>query len=73
MKVTITDCGQVTIPKALRDQLGLQPGTVLEFAVENGRLVAVKVITADPVAEVYGCLEIRGRTDPLVTELRGDE
>jgi AbrB family looped-hinge helix DNA binding protein len=35
----VTDKGQVTIPKQLRDQLGLGPGTDVEFVVERGQLV----------------------------------
>ncbi len=72
MKATIAAHGQVTIPKALRDQLGLHSGMVLEFSEENGRLVAVKLLSGDPVAQVYGCLGTGRRTDPLVAELRGE-
>lgn len=32
----ITSKGQVTIPKEIRDRLGLLPGTEVEFVVENG-------------------------------------
>ncbi len=35
-KSTMTSKGQVTIPKILRDRLGLEPGVVLEF-VDNAR------------------------------------
>lgn len=73
MKATVAERGQVTIPKRLREQLGLQPGSILEFSEENGRLVAMKVIATDPVDQVYGCLRTRKRTDRLVAELRGDE
>ena len=31
MKAKVADRGQVTIPKALRDRLGIRPGTVLDF------------------------------------------
>jgi AbrB family looped-hinge helix DNA binding protein len=42
MKAIVSEKGQVTIPKACRDRLGLRAGTVLEFEAEGGRLVAVK-------------------------------
>ena len=42
MKTTLSEKGQITIPKLLREQLGLTTGTVLEFTSENGRLVGVK-------------------------------
>ncbi|MBL8932738.1 MAG: AbrB/MazE/SpoVT family DNA-binding domain-containing protein, partial [Kineosporiaceae bacterium] len=43
MKVTVSEKGQVTIPKQLRDRLGIEPGQQLEFSEEDGRLVARKV------------------------------
>jgi AbrB family looped-hinge helix DNA binding protein len=36
MAMKITAKGQVTIPQAVRDRLGLQPGTSVEFEVEGG-------------------------------------
>jgi AbrB family looped-hinge helix DNA binding protein len=39
MQATVSDKGQVTIPVALREQLGIKPGTRLAFAVDaDGRL-----------------------------------
>lgn len=35
----ITSKGQVTIPQAIREQLGLHPDTEVEFAVEHGGAV----------------------------------
>ena len=34
--VTLTSKGQVTIPKEIRDQLGLKPHDKIEFFIENG-------------------------------------
>jgi AbrB family looped-hinge helix DNA binding protein len=31
--------GQVVIPKDLRDRLGLQPGSAVDFAIEGERIV----------------------------------
>jgi AbrB family looped-hinge helix DNA binding protein len=41
--VRITSKGQVTIPKELRDRLGLLPGTEVEFIEENGEARVRKV------------------------------
>lgn len=71
MKGKVAERGQVTIPKALRDRLGIRPGTVLEFSEQAGRLVAVKADTSDPVDQVYGKLGRGRRTDELILELRG--
>ena len=43
----VSEKGQVTIPKALRDRLGLRAGTSLEFQAEGGRLVATKALDED--------------------------
>jgi antitoxin PrlF len=47
MKSLVSEKGQVTIPKALRDRLGLRPGTSLDFQAEGGRLVGTKTINED--------------------------
>lgn len=70
MKATVAERGQVTIPKSLREKLGILPGTVLEFEAENGRLIAVKQ-KFDPVSALIGCLP-QGDTDPFIARLRGD-
>ena len=70
MKTKVAERGQVTIPKVLRSQLGLVPGTVLDFEAEGGRLVAVKLQPRSPVDAVFGTLG-RGRSsDELFSKLR---
>ena len=71
MKTTISEKGQVTIPKSLRDWLGLLPGQVLDFREEKGRLVATKAQAADPVAAMFGILHTKQTTDKTITALRG--
>jgi len=71
MKSRVTERGQVTIPKALRNRLGILPGTMLEFSEERGRLVAVKTSPADPVTKVYGCLGRKFDTDAFMAKVRG--
>jgi antitoxin PrlF len=71
MKARVAERGQVTIPKRLRERLGVRPGTVLEFSEEHGRLIAVKSGGLDPVGEVFGCLGKRLNTDALMAQLRG--
>ena len=57
MKNTVSEKGQVTIPKPLRRKLGLNPGQVLEFEARDGVLLARKAALAgDPVARVTGIL-----------------
>ena len=71
MKTTISEKGQVTIPKPLRDRLGLLPGQVLDFREEKGKLVATKAQTEDPVGAVFGILHTKLNTDKTMTTLRG--
>ena len=71
MKARVAERGQVTIPKRLRERLGVKPGTVLEFSEEHGRLVAVKTGGIDPVSQVLGCLGRRLNTDSVMAQLRG--
>ena len=42
MKTAVSEKGQVTIPKAVRDQLGLLPHTEVEFVVEGDGVRLVK-------------------------------
>ncbi len=71
MKSSVSEKGQVTIPKPLRDRLGLRAGAVLDFHEEEGRLVAVKVTLRDPIEGVYGILRLGRSTDDILTALRG--
>jgi AbrB family looped-hinge helix DNA binding protein len=70
MKAIVAERGQVTIPKALRDKLGIRPGTALEFIAKDGALVARKAET-DPVSQVFGCLGNQIDTDKFIRNLRG--
>jgi AbrB family looped-hinge helix DNA binding protein len=71
MRAVVAERGQVTIPKPLRDKLGIRPGTALEFSAKDGTLVARKAET-DPVSQVFGCLGRRIDTDSFVRAVRGD-
>lgn len=57
MTAIISEKGQVTIPKKLRDELGLKPGTVLQFKNTEGKLVASKKVEEDVFEQWRG----RGR------------
>jgi AbrB family looped-hinge helix DNA binding protein len=71
MKSRVSEKGQVTIPKPLRDRLGIRAGEVLVFEEDHGRLVATKQGGRDPVDAVYGILPTRQRSDDLIDQLRG--
>ncbi|MDP1747900.1 MAG: AbrB/MazE/SpoVT family DNA-binding domain-containing protein [Reyranella sp.] len=44
MSTTVTSKGQVTIPKRVRDLLGIGPGSMIDFErAPDGRIVLVKI------------------------------
>jgi AbrB family looped-hinge helix DNA binding protein len=58
MAMRITSKGQVTIPQAVRDRLGLQPGTRVDFEIEGDAVRVVKVAGG-------------GRGPSLIARMRG--
>jgi AbrB family looped-hinge helix DNA binding protein len=38
MRTTIDAAGRIVVPKRLRDEMGVQPGQVLELQLRDGRL-----------------------------------
>lgn len=71
MKTTISEKGQITIPKAVRERLGLRAGQVLEVNEEKGRIVLTKRVAEDSFASVVGVLKLPQSTDEIIEELRG--
>jgi antitoxin PrlF len=72
MKSRVSGKGQVTIPKGLRDRLGIRPGAVLEFTVEDDRLVASKAREPGRLDQVFGIVDVPGGTDAALAALRGE-
>ena len=63
----VTSKGQVTIPKEIRDELGLQPGSQVEFVRENGRVVLRRRVPVEALDKWAG--RLRGRLPaPTVDE-----
>jgi len=73
MKTIVSEKGQITIPKAVRDRLGIVPGTVLEVDTVGGKLVAVKRDTMDPVLKWRGRGRVPGgeTVDEYLRGIRG--
>ncbi len=75
---TITVKGQVTVPKLIRDALGLVPGSQVDFALdEQGRVLLRRANAAcnkkgDRFEAVRGKADIAWRTDELMALLRAD-
>ncbi|MBI2171854.1 MAG: AbrB/MazE/SpoVT family DNA-binding domain-containing protein [Chloroflexi bacterium] len=72
-KSRMTTKGQVTVPKEVRERLGLRPGDELEFTEENGVFRLRKRVDPQVFKKYRGCLkEWAGQgSDDLVREMRG--
>lgn len=72
MTSSISTKGQITVPKQLRDKLGLRPGTTVEFELAEGGVLMRKGHKGQrPVDRVRGVLERRRPTEALIDEMRG--
>ncbi len=72
MKTVVSEKGQITIPKSLRDRLGLRPGTQLDFTASNGKLIGKKIETdEDRVLAVTGVAEKTINVDKYLESVRG--
>jgi AbrB family looped-hinge helix DNA binding protein len=73
MKTTIDGAGRVVIPKRLRDEIGLAPGTEIDISVD-GAALRLETVTASGFDDDNGFLVIpatgRPVTDEQVREMR---
>ncbi len=53
---TMTSKGQLTVPKEIRDRLGLAPGDKVEFVQGDDRAVVMRKRRAVPVRELFRTL-----------------
>jgi antitoxin PrlF len=69
----MTAKGQITIPKALRERLGLLPGDEVEFVEVEGGLRVQKRVVVSPFTRYQGYLRhLKGQdSDALVEVMRG--
>jgi antitoxin PrlF len=69
----MTAKGQITIPNALRERLGLHPGDEVEVVEEEGGLRVQKRVAASPFTRYRGYLRhLKGRdADALLEVMRG--
>jgi AbrB family looped-hinge helix DNA binding protein len=71
MKVTIDRAGRLVVPKALREELGLEGGTELEIRVREGRLELEP--TATPMRLVRRGKGLVATTDEPLPRLGADD
>ncbi|NUO10163.1 MAG: AbrB/MazE/SpoVT family DNA-binding domain-containing protein [Candidatus Brocadia sp.] len=73
LTVKITSKGQVTIPKEIRDKLGIRPGEDIAFEEKNGTFYIRKSLKKSPFDKWVGRLKKyrRQKTDEIIKDLRG--
>lgn len=72
MKTRVSEKGQITIPKRLREELGIRSGMQMEFVAEQGRLIGRKVEHEDPIVRVTGVADTPVDVDAYLAEVRGE-
>jgi AbrB family looped-hinge helix DNA binding protein len=82
MSTTVTSKGQVTIPKKVRELLGIGPGTSVDFLpVPDGRVMLVKKAGGAGTARrkrsrfeaIRGSATVRMSTEEIMALTRGED
>ena len=81
MEATLSSKGQATIPKHIRDSLGLKPGSKLEFTVNDAGEIVLRPTTTPTetmqqrLDRAVGILKEPwpGGTDAFMALMRGDD
>lgn len=73
MKSRVTERGQITIPKPIRQRLGIRAGEEVTFdEAEGGAVTISRMAGSDPLDELYGVLDLGVDTDEFVRGIRGE-
>lgn len=76
MATAVSGEGRITIPKAVRDRLGLEAGSLVEFEMApDGRVVLFKAVARPPAgrfATLRGCAGTGATTDEVMEMTRGE-
>jgi AbrB family looped-hinge helix DNA binding protein len=72
MEATVAERGQITLPKAVRDALGLVKGTQLKVELDGSRIILRKNVD-DAISRLRGRFKrpAGAGTEGLMRELRG--
>ena len=77
MTVTVTSKGQVTVPKQVRDRLGIKPGSKVDFDVgEDGRaflrMTGKRTVKPSRFERMRGTATSEMTTDAIMALSRGE-
>lgn len=73
MEATVAERGQITLPKAVRDALGLTKGTTLKVELDGGRIILRKNVD-DAISRLRGRFKLAEgfkSTDEAMRAIRG--
>ena len=73
MEATVAERGQITLPKAVRDALGLIKGTTLKVELDGGRIILRKD-ASDALSKIRGKFKLAEgfkSTDEAMRAIRG--
>lgn len=71
MEVVVAERGQITLPKTVRDALGLTKGMTLKVEVQGGRIILRKDVS-EAISRVRGRFRApSAATDSALRDLRG--
>ncbi|MBH1637422.1 AbrB/MazE/SpoVT family DNA-binding domain-containing protein [Stenotrophomonas maltophilia] len=74
MEATVAERGQITLPKAVRDALGLTKGTLLRVELDGSRIILRKSVD-DAISRARGKFALDGfeSSDAAVRAVRDEE
>ena len=74
MEATVAERGQITLPKAVRDALGLTKGTLLKVELDGSRIILRKSVD-DAISRARGKFALDGfeSSDAAVRAVRAEE
>lgn len=68
----LTSKGQITIPRKVREQLGISTGDNIQFKEKNGVFTIKKSVKESPFDKWVGYLKGKGdNTDGIIEKIRG--
>ncbi|MBZ0110634.1 MAG: AbrB/MazE/SpoVT family DNA-binding domain-containing protein [Candidatus Scalindua rubra] len=68
----LTSKGQITIPRKVRERLGISTGDKIQFKEKNGIFIIKKSVKESPFDKWVGYLKDKNKnTDTIIEEIRG--
>ena len=71
MKTILSEKGQITLPKKIRQELGFRSGDVLEVRKAKGGLFLKRKLNEDPLLKLVGSATGFKGTDAYLRRIRG--